>query len=69
LEALLPPPTCAVPVEPDASLLPCVTEAGEPTAAVVWPAPTLALGSTVCGDACTAPVEPDAELLPPLAAG
>jgi hypothetical protein len=69
LEALLPPPTCAVPVEPDASLFPCVTEAGEPTDAVVLPAPTRALGFAVCGDTCTAPVEPDAELLPPLAAG
>jgi hypothetical protein len=69
LEALLPPPICAVPVELDALLFPCVTEAGEPAVAVVFPAPTLALGFAACGDTCTAPVEPDAELLPPLAGG
>jgi hypothetical protein len=50
-------------------LFPCVTEAGEATVALVFPAPALALGSTACGDTCTAPVEPDAELLPPFAAG
>jgi hypothetical protein len=65
LEALLPPPTCAVPVEPDASLLPGETEAGLPAVAVVVPWPAPALGPTEADDTCTAPVEPDDELLPP----
>jgi hypothetical protein len=51
LEELLPPPTCAVPVDPAVWLSPDVTEAGLPALAVVCPEPAPTFGATAVGDA------------------
>jgi hypothetical protein len=63
--AVLPPPTCAAPVE-SVALLPLVLGPGGEATVTVWPAPVAeAAGDALGDDDWTAPLDPDAVLPPP----